>query len=195
MMRTPRVLVWSLLVATPFFAVDSNASGVDPEQLGLHWGWSENTGWLTAAPDAPPGSRLELSAGGISGFLWSANLGWINAHCRTLDSCSDAAWGLELIADPQDTSALRLTGWLWSENVGWIRAQCADGDPCTSEASGLRVDRATGLVEGWLWGENIGWISLSCTATDSCAQTDFGLQFDPVQLEAPDALFRDGFEG
>ena len=171
------------------------AGGIDPEQLDLHWGWSENAGWITAAPDAPPGSRLELSAGQLSGFFWSPSLGWINAHCRTLAGCGEAAWGLELVADDQDGSALRLTGWMWSENAGWIRAQCASGEACTGVASGLRVDRTTGLVDGWLWGENIGWISLSCTGTESCTETDFGLQLDPDQLQAPDALFRDGFEG
>lgn len=176
-------------------AVDATAAGVDPDGLGLHHAWSENTGWIDALPDGQPAAALTLQDGLLSGWLWSSNAGWISAGCGNTESCTDVDYRLRLETDPDAPGFLRLVGMAWSENAGWIVAHCATTDTCTQVDYGLQVHAATGVVEGFAWSENLGWLSFSCADTGSCATLDFGLQFDAAELSRPDLIFRNGFEG
>ena len=183
-----------LLALAACLPVGACAGGIDPEQLGLHWSWAENAGWIDARPAAQPEAALRLVEGVLSGWLWSPAVGWISASCANTGSCAEVDYGLRLAPDPDAPGFLRLQGTAWSGTAGWIVAHCATAGSCGTVAYGLRVHIATGLVEGHAWAENLGWISVACSNADSCADVDFGLQFDPDALFPPEALFRDGFE-
>jgi hypothetical protein len=186
--RGRRLLAAALLLV----AARGQATGVDPEGLGLHWAWSANAGWIDALPAGPPGSGLRLQDGLLSGWLWSPNVGWISASCADTGSCTESGYRLWLEADAP--GLLRLVGTAWSPNAGWIVAHCATTASCHEVGYGLRVHLGSGIVEGFAWSENLGWISFSCSNTASCTTVDFGLQFDPAALLRPEGVFRDGFE-
>ncbi len=183
-----------LLAAAACLPAASHANGVDPEQLGLHWAWAENAGWIDAQSAEQPGAGLRLIDGVLSGWLWSPSVGWISVSCANTGSCDSTAYGLRLAPDPDASGFLRVMGTAWSANAGWIVAHCAERASCVEVDYGLRVHIETGLVEGHAWAENLGWISVSCGSDASCAEVDFGLQFDPEALLPPEAVFRDGFE-
>jgi len=191
MMRLPAVgILLSLLIASA-----AEAETVDPDQLGLRHGWSENAGWIDAQPGGPGGEGLHVANGSVSGWLWAENLGWVSASCGNTDSCASAEYGLHLEDDPDLPGLLRLVGTAWSENAGWIVTHCTSSASCGDVDYGLRVDPQSGLVDGFAWSENLGWISFSCSSTDSCNTVDFGLQFDPQALAPPaPAIFADGLE-
>lgn len=190
----PRVLAG---LCAGFLGITSASgwAGVDPEQLGLHWTWSGNAGWIDAAAGGLPSVGLRVDGDRLSGWLWSVNLGWINASCANLGTCAEVDFGWQLLPDSEKPEFLRISGKAWAENAGWVVADCSVTSSCSDVAYGLRVHRPTGLVEGHAWAENLGWISASCTNADSCASVDFGLQLDPSSLPpADDDLFRSGFE-
>ena len=171
-----------------------HAENVDPDSSGLHWAWSENTGWADAQPGGPGGSGLHAENLDVSGWLWAANIGWISAHCKNTASCTDVSYGLRLKTDNEKPGWLLLVGKAWSENAGWIVSHCLESDSCDENYYGLRVEAATGLVEGYAWSENLGWLSFSCSNTSSCGKVSFGLQFDPVALVLVEDIFKDSFE-
>jgi hypothetical protein len=196
MLSLRTLLPAAICAAALGLAAGPGRAGVDPEQLGLHWTWSANAGWIDAGAGGLPGVGLRVDGHRLAGWLWSANLGWINASCENLGTCAETDFGWQLLPDPEAPAFLRISGKAWSENAGWIVADCSATSSCDGIAYGLRVHRATGLVEGHAWAENLGWISASCTNADSCASVDFGLQLDPSSLPpADDDLFRSGFEG
>jgi len=195
--KGPSTLLLCAAVLVGFGPQSSFAENVDPDAVGYHWAYSENSGWLDAEPDGNGGSTgLHAANGVITGWLWSPAVGWFSAHCSNTASCGEVDYGLRLEVDGENPGWLRFRGMAWSENAGWLVSHCLETDSCLQTDYGLRVEIATGLVVGYAWSENLGWVSFSCSNTDSCGTVDFALQFDPDALTPPGPalIFKDGFE-
>jgi len=183
------------VLLSPWALSPACAEDLDPDNLGLHYGWSENGGWIDAQPGGPDADGLRVENGALQGWLWSENVVWISASCANTDICGVVEYGLTLEPDPDIPGLLQLRGAAWSENAGWIIAHCATTASCGDVDYGLRVDMESGLVDGHAWSENLGWISFSCANSDSCNSVDFGVQFDPIALlPPPPGIFADGLE-
>lgn len=122
---------------------------VDASQAFAH---SANTGWMSLKADTTHGVQLGLSF--CSGYLWSANCGWIgfgngpqNGWHYANNSATD--WGVN------HDGMGRLSGYAYGANIGWVTFEQSFGKP--------RVDLSTGLMSGAAWSPNIGWISFSNT--------------------------------
>ncbi|MDA1276955.1 MAG: hypothetical protein O2960_23300 [Verrucomicrobia bacterium] len=111
--------------------------------------WSANTGWIQWRPDRVYGARIDEYV--CSGFIYSANLGWINLgsgqprngiHYQN-NSATDFGVNLD--------SNGNLRGSAYGANIGWIRFEDF-GSP--------RIDLDTGGLRGLAYGANIGWINL-----------------------------------
>jgi hypothetical protein len=83
-----------------------------------------------------------------SKYVWSENLGWLNAK-------PGGAAGQGMVV-----SDFELTGWMWSENAGWVSLSCKNSSICASLPYGVTND-GTGHLGGYAWGENIGWVAFA----------------------------------
>ena len=92
---------------------------IDDEDQGAQYAWSEIGGWLNAEPKPPGGSLpgLFVSHGGVTGYAWFENLGWLSLSCENTSSCGTTSYGV--IND----GAGNLSGRAWGENVGWVDFQ------------------------------------------------------------------------
>ena len=129
--------------------------------------WSENAGWINAAPTNSEGCiHFDGTSGHMTGYAWCENVGWIKFGDGTggpyaNDSASD--WGVNL------DSAGNLSGYAWGENIGWIRFDPSYG--------GVAVDMTNGFFSGYAWGENIGWVAFEGPTTGLLVRTEaFDLQ-------------------
>ena len=121
---------------------------IDP---GNRHAWGANIGWIDARPSETDGAVIGQTF--CSGFLWSANCGWIAlgqgspANGWRYANDSNADWGVNHDGEG------RLAGYAYGANVGWIVFEQTSGQP--------RVDLRTGDLAGYAWGANVGWIGLS----------------------------------
>jgi hypothetical protein len=84
----------------------------------------------------------------LTGYIWSANLGWISLSCQNTASCGTVDYGV------QNDGAGHLSGFAWSPNVGWINFRPLAAGPLQS----AQINPATGVFTGFAYGANIGWI-------------------------------------
>ena len=108
-----------------------------------------------------------------SGFVYSANIGWINlgsgSPANGIEYQNDSAADFGVNQDGLGN----LRGYAYSANIGWINFE-TNGAPC--------INLLTGQLSGWVWSANCGWIGLSNAV--SYVQTD-SLQQGAL---APDGL-------
>ena len=108
-----------------------------------------------------------------SGFIYSANVGWINlgsgapANGIQYQNNSATDFGVNLDAFGN------LRGYAYGANIGWINFE-TNGAPA--------INMITGNLSGYVWSANCGWISLSNAV--AYVQTD---SIQPGAL-APDGL-------
>jgi hypothetical protein len=146
-MKTHRILACALFAGTAAWADTT----VDP---AAPYAYAANAGWVNAYADGTNGAVIGQAY--CSGFLYSANLGWIS-----LGNGAPANGYAYSNADGADAGvnhdgAGRLRGLAWSANAGWISFESI-GDP--------RVDLASGDLSGYAWGANLGWIRLDGVRT------------------------------
>ncbi len=91
--------------------------------------------------------------GGLQGFAWGNELGWINL--------SPAGAGVSI-----NSTTGALSGYAWSQVSGWINFQ--------PTGYGVSIN-SSGQFTGWAWtgGPNGGWIKFDCSNTNSCVTTDW----------------------
>ncbi|MBI2947011.1 MAG: hypothetical protein HYY23_05155 [Verrucomicrobia bacterium] len=134
-------------------------SNINPDQS---MAWGENIGWINCRPSAAAGADLGEFV--CSGFIYSANVGWINlgngrpANGIHYQNSSAADFGVN--RDPEG----RLWGLAYGANIGWIHF-ATNGAP--------RIDLRTGLLSGSAYGANIGWINLG--------DANFSLRADSIR--------------
>ena len=86
------------------------------------------------------------------GYLYSANVGWINlgsgapANGIRYQNLTGTDFGVN------NDGFGHLSGYAYGANIGWINFE-ATGAP--------QVDLRTGILSGYVWSANVGWISLS----------------------------------
>jgi len=145
---------------------------IDPEHPFAH---GANIGWLNSWANGNDGAVMGQYF--CTGFLWSADCGWICLGSGTpvngYQFANDAPGDYGINHDGQGS----LRGFAWGANIGWIHFE-SNGDP--------RVDLRTGNLSGFAWGANVGWINLSnAQAHVRTAFLDAGLDADTDGL--PDA--------
>jgi len=59
-------------------------------------------------------SRADAS-NNMSGYAWSANVGWVSFNCTNDDSCGVSNYGTSL-----DSVTSHFSGYAWNSSVGWI---------------------------------------------------------------------------
>jgi hypothetical protein len=180
--RVPTAWAFGCLLICASAAADD----VDPDNDGSQYAWASNLGWLNAEPLGEGGPGLSLSDEAATGWLWSANSGWVSLSCENTSSCPSVDYGVVNDGDG------RLSGYAWSPNLGWISFSCVDSDSCGSVDYGVQVDPASGEMSGWAWAANAGWVSFSCSNSESCANVDYGIKL--VAAEVLDQIFGDRFE-
>lgn len=120
--------------------------------------YGANIGWINARGDGANGAVIGEYF--CSGFLYSANCGWIhlgdgtpvNGFSYQNNSAADFGVNTEQYAANGSTFEARLRGYAYGANIGWVRFEDL-GNP--------RVNLATGQLLGFAWGANVGWIALS----------------------------------
>jgi hypothetical protein len=131
----------------------------------LRHSWLANAGWVDWKPG---GESTTIGLSYCSGWIYSANVGWIHLG----DGTPDNGWNYATTSATDYGVNLApgglLTGYAWCPNAGWINFEQTHGRP--------RVDLLTGALSGHVWSANLGWMELdgSHLATDSilCTDTD-----------------------
>ena len=136
-------LLLSLLLAPLIAHAATTINATNADAYGADVGWVNWRGDVTSG--AVVGEYF------CSGFIYSANCGWINlgsggpANGIRYQNDSATNFGVNMMSD----GALR--GFAYGANIGWINFE-ALGNP--------RVDFKTGRFTGFAYGANVGWINL-----------------------------------
>jgi hypothetical protein len=144
-MKTNLLLVWIALVLC---SVQASPSTIDPAHKDAY---GANIGWINALADTANGAVIGQFF--CSGYLYSANCGWISLGSGTpangwhFSNTSATDWGVN--HDGQGN----LSGYAYGANIGWINFEQTQGKP--------QIDLMTGNLAGSVWSANIGWISLN----------------------------------
>lgn len=137
-----------VLLSLWLLACSSVAAATNIESAQAH-AWSGNVGWLNWRADDTNGAVIGEYV--CSGYLYGANVGWINlgdgSPANGIRYANDSAsdYGVNRMPDG------RLRGYAYSANVGWIQFE-DQGNP--------RVGVVTGRFSGHAYSANIGWINL-----------------------------------
>jgi len=143
-----------LAIATAFPASTGlrAASNFDA-QHSLSWG--SNIGWLNWRGDEANGVEVDQFVG--SGFLYAANVGWINLGSGVpadgMNYQNNSATDFGVNVGPQG----HLSGFAYGANIGWINF-APIGQP--------RIDLGTSRLSGYVYGANVGWINLGDSTYD-----------------------------
>ena len=144
----------SFLLVTACLAPGQAATTISP---GNHFSYGANVGWMDWRGDTSSGAVLGQFV--CSGFIWAANIGWINLGAGTpangIRYLNNSASDFGVNHDGAGT----LSGYAWGANVGWITF--TNRDALGALYDGPKVDLFTGKLSGLLWGANVGWINLS----------------------------------
>lgn len=175
------IFVFLLILSLPALAED-----VDPLNDGSQYAWFPNGGWINAEPLGNGGPGLSFNDNDLSGWLWSANTGWISLSCENTASCGTVDYRVT------HDGAGNLGGYAWSPNLGWISFSCANTASCANVQYATSVDLSTGDMSGYAYAANAGWIGFSCVNTASCGTIEYRVTLDLTPAEQP--ILQDGFE-
>lgn len=123
------------------------------------------------------------TADNVTGWAWSASIGWISMNCTTDGTCAASNYGVTIADSTTYGDRGDLKGWAWSENVGWIcfgmtcSGTTPEGGPPYAE---YRANFNGKADQFWGWAQilnlgNDGWISLNCdhdVGADDCASSN-----------------------
>jgi len=121
--------------------------------------YGANLGWIDCRGDTNNG--VVIGEYVCSGFLYAANVGWINLgngsppSGTNYQNISASDFGVN------HDGFGNLRGYAYGANIGWINFE-TNGAP--------RVNLKNGKLNGYVWSANCGWISLSNTT--AFVQTD-----------------------
>ena len=120
--------------------------------------YSGNLGWLNTRPSFADGVRTGEYV--CSGYIYSANVGWISLGDGTPDNGirysngSATDYGVNvmpaLLSGPDPVAPLR--GFAYGANIGWVNFE-ATGNP--------RINLKTGHFDGYAYSANTGWLNLA----------------------------------
>lgn len=131
----------------------------------LRHAYGANTGWVNARPSTSTG--LVVGEYYCSGYVWSANLGWINfgdGEPANKIRYSNSGGDFGVNHDGEGN----LSGYAWSENTGWINF----GWTSVVHPQRPRIGLINGVMSGYAYGANTGWLSIGGMRTSSITPLD-----------------------
>lgn len=149
------VVVWMTIT----FSARAATSTIN---LTNQYAWGANLGWTSWRPDPDAtnttGVRIEEFI--CSGYIYAANVGWINLGNAFVPSAghiqysnaSASDFGVNYTSDPTQPGVGILRGYAYGANIGWINFESL-GNP--------RVSLFTGTLSGFAYSANCGWINLN----------------------------------
>jgi hypothetical protein len=114
------------------------------------YAWGANIGWMDWYADGADGALIGAYV--CSGYIYSANVGWINlgsgspANGIQYQNNSATDFGVNL------DGLGNLSGYAYGANIGWINF---------TNTGAPMINMITGQMSGCVWSANCGWISLS----------------------------------
>jgi len=112
--------------------------------------YGANIGWSDWFADGTNGAVVSDYV--CSGFIYAANVGWINlgsgfpGNGIRYQNASASDFGVN------NDGRGNLRGYAWGANIGWIIFE---------DNGGPTVNLQSGIFSGYVWSANCGWISLS----------------------------------
>lgn len=128
------------------------ATTIDPANKNAY---GANIGWINAEADTVHGAVIGQAF--CSGYLYSANCGWIHlgdgnpANHRAYANNSASDYGIN------HDGLGNLTGSAYGANIGWITFEQTYGQS--------KINLSTGELSGYAWSANTGWINLNGLTT------------------------------
>lgn len=122
--------------------------------------YGANIGWINCTGDVTNGAVVSEFI--CSGYLYSANCGWISLGNGTPangirylnNSATDFGVNTQNYSANGTTFEAQLRGYAYGANIGWVNFE-SQGNP--------RVNLATGQLLGYAYSANVGWIVLGGT--------------------------------
>ena len=130
------------------------ATTIDPANS---FAYGVNIGWIDWRGDVVNGAVIGAFV--CSGYLYSANAGWIHLGDGTpvngirYQNNSAADFGVN------HDGIGNLRGFAYGANIGWLAFTNREASGGTYD--GPKVNLLTGRLSGFIWSANCGWISLS----------------------------------
>jgi hypothetical protein len=122
-----------------------------------------NIGWIDWEPESPsfPEVGVIVSNGVISGYIYSANVGWIHLGSGSPDNGSSYSNTSGSDCGVNIDAAGNLAGYAYGANIGWINF----GMDYPTEALATDFPRMlpNGTLHGFAYSANCGWITLNGT--------------------------------
>lgn len=126
-----------------------------------------------------PLARAACNFHNLSGWIWSANFGWISLSCQNTGAAVD--YGLDI--NFASGAAAPLTGYAWSSNLGWLNFQPTAPFPAApnnaarfTRNAGASPTSTAGVITGWAkfaaLGDD-GWMKLGPLVFDGI---DYGVK-------------------
>lgn len=97
------------------------------------------------------GTAVDVTTSGLTGYIWSEDLGWINL--------APTNGGVD------NTSAGVLSGYAWGSTASWVNFDTTN--------SGVTINTSTGEFSGYAWVSGGGWMKFDCAIADACVKTDW----------------------
>ncbi len=124
--------------------------------------YGANIGWVNAEADTNNGAVIGQAF--CSGYIYSANCGWISLGDGSPDNGMSYANNSATDFGVNHDGHGNLTGYAYGANIGWITFEQTHGQP--------QVNLMTGDLSGYAYGANVGWINLDGIRTLSLAAPD-----------------------
>ncbi len=138
------------------------ATTIDPANPHAY---GANVGWVNTEADGTNGTVIGQAF--CSGYMYSANTGWIHVGDRSPSDGQAYANTSATDYGINHDGHGNLSGYAYGANIGWITFEQTHGQP--------KVDLVTGNLSGYAYGANVGWINLDGVKTlslDSGPDTD-----------------------
>ena len=183
------LLVVGLLLPTQSFA--SPGSGVIDSANRISWLCKPENGnadchdhtlvnWKINPPVAGA-DAVTVHDSGLTGWIWSAELGWIHL------APTSGTWGSPTDANSKgvtNTTSGILGSYAWAISGSWVNFNPTTAASASSPDSlgnvinhGVQINPGTGYFSGWAWVQNYGWMLFDCaTPSDPnspCVSTDW----------------------
>ncbi|MDZ8118939.1 hypothetical protein [Pontiella agarivorans] len=146
------IMLLSILSVSTAFS-ESTIAPVNSEAYGA------NIGWVDARADGTNG--MIVGEFYCSGYLYSANVGWIHLGDGSPMNGKNYAQNYASDYGVNHDGQGHLTGYAYGANIGWINFEQTYGKPA--------INLKTGELTGHIWSANMGWIDLNSIRTTSLA--------------------------
>ncbi len=103
------------------------------------------------------GPAVSVSDTGLSGYIWSSQLGWINLNPAPVSGPPEIG--------VKNTIGGVLSGYAWGDTGGWVNFA-----PSTV-SGGVSINPTNGQFSGYAWVSGGGWMKFDCLVSDACVQT------------------------